>query len=179
MLDEDDPKTVSVSKGKITSFEKIAFTMFANLTFAQLIKQAKEEKIEKKKNARSVGVKAFNLLIKVTNVSASPGEGATGRRRPDKIEGCVMDETGKTIAQGMFNYYNFHATGIEQISKGMLLLLPVVHLKRNTFWTDGIYLEVDIQYTMFDGSIFKVEKSLTKLNDKNARKSIFFYIESR
>ena len=157
MLDEDDPKMIVASKSPIAGIENISFSMFSNSAFPQLIKQAKEETFDKKKGDRPKGVKAYNLLIKVTSVSSSSGEGVSGRRRPDKIYGFVMDAKGKTLAQGTFNYYNFHAQGFEQIFKGMLLLLPIVHLKRSTFWTDGIYLEVDVQYTMFDGNVFKVK----------------------
>ena len=67
-----------------------------------------------------------------------------------------MDENGIAISKGIFNSYNFTNDGINQITQNMLILLPIVYIRRSTYWTDGVFLEADIQYPVFDASPLKV-----------------------
>ena len=160
ILQQDEAKDVRVSKTKIQRITEINFSAFGNNDITSIIKKAKEEKIV---NNKVKGIFIHNLLVKITGIQPSTGQGIGGIQRPDKISGFVMDQNGKALAHGIFATWSFRGDGIQQLTNNMILLLPLVQFKRSLYHPKGIdpkkdqiYLDANVAFTMFDAAVLKV-----------------------
>ena len=160
LLQKDESKDVRISKTKVQGVPEIEFSSFGNNDILDIINKAKKEKVV---NNKVQGFFVHNLLVKVTGIQPSTGQGIGGIQRPDKISGFVMDESGKSLAHGTFATWSFRGDGVQQLTNDMILLLPLVQFKKSLYRPknygkkDGIYLDANIVFTMYDAAILRVK----------------------